>query len=96
MLANGRLEAEIKKAKRSGTAPSALGEKDAADAAAAARSEHFPPHTILFLDQEEGGRLTDDQSAYLLGWTEAVGRSGYLPGVYASGQAVPAPPTGGE
>jgi hypothetical protein len=90
VLANGRLEAEIKKAKRSGTAtPSGLGEKDAADAVAAARSEHFPPHTILFLDQEEGGRLTDDQSAYLLAWTEAVAPSGYLPGVYASGQAVP-------
>jgi Domain of unknown function (DUF1906) len=89
VLANGRLGAEIKKAKRSGTAaPSALGEKDAADAVAAARSENFPSHTILFLDQEEGGRLTDDQSAYLLAWTEAVAHSGYLPGVYASGQAV--------
>ena len=88
VLANGRLEAEIKKAKRFGTAPSALGEKDAADAATAASREHFPSHTILFLDQEEGGRLTDDQSAYLLAWTEAVARSGYLPGVYASGQPV--------
>ena len=89
VLANGRLAAEIKKAKRSGTAdPSALGEKDAADAVAAARSEHFPTHTILFLDQEEGGRLTDDQSAYLLAWTEAVAHSAYLPGVYASGQPV--------
>jgi Domain of unknown function (DUF1906) len=88
VLANGRLEAEIGKAKRSGTSPAALGEKDAADAVAAARKEHFPPRTILFLDQEEGGRLTDDQSAYLLGWTEAVAHSSYLPGVYASGQAV--------
>jgi Domain of unknown function (DUF1906) len=89
VLANGRLEGEIGKAKRSGTTPSALGEKDAADAVAAAQCEHFPSHSILFLDQEEGGRLTDDQSAYLLGWTEAVAHSGYLPGVYASGQAVP-------
>jgi hypothetical protein len=88
VLANGRLEAEIGKAKRSGTSPAALGEQDAADAVAAARREHFPPRTILFLDQEEGGRLTDDQSAYLLGWTEAVAHSDYLPGVYASGQAV--------
>jgi Domain of unknown function (DUF1906) len=88
VLANGRLEAEIGKAKRSGTPPAALGEKDAADAVAAAHREHFPSHTILFLDQEEGGRLTDDQSAYLLAWTEAVSHSGYLPGVYASGQAV--------
>jgi hypothetical protein len=89
VLANGRLEAQIGKAKRSsGTNPAALGEKDAADAVTAAHREHFPPRTIIFLDQEEGGRLTADQSAYLLAWTEAVARSGYLPGVYASGQAV--------
>jgi hypothetical protein len=88
VLANGRLEAEIGKSKRSGTTPAALGEKDAAAATAAARRENFPPRTIIFLDQEEGGRLTADQSAYLFGWTEAVARSSYLPGVYASGQAV--------
>jgi hypothetical protein len=88
VLANGRLEAEIGRAKKSGTAPVALGEKDAANAVAAARREGFPANTILFLDQEEGGRLTDNQSAYLLAWTEAIARSGYLPGVYASGQAV--------
>jgi len=88
VLANGRLEAEIKKAKRSGTPPATLGAKDAAAAVAAAEREHFPTRTILFLDQEEGGRLTDDQSAYLLAWTEAVARSGYLPGAYASGQPV--------
>jgi hypothetical protein len=88
VLANGKLEAEIGRAKKRGTSPVALGEKDAADAVAAARREGFPLRTILFLDQEEGGRLTADQSAYLLAWTEAVARSGYLPGVYASGQAV--------
>jgi hypothetical protein len=88
VLADGRLEVEIGKAKRSGTPPAAPGENDAAEAVAAARREHFPLRTILFLDQEEGGRLTDDQSAYLLAWTEAVSHSGYLPGVYASGQAV--------
>jgi hypothetical protein len=88
VLANGRLEAEIGKATRSGTSPAALGEKDAADAVAAARREYFPLRTIIFLDQEEGGRLTAAQSAYLLAWTEAVALSGFLPGVYASGQAV--------
>jgi hypothetical protein len=88
VLANGRLEAEIGKAKRSGIAADAFGRKDAADAVAAAHREGFSPDTIIFLDQEEGGRLTDPQSDYLLGWTEAVARSGYLPGVYASGQAV--------
>ena len=88
VLANGKFDAEIKKAKRSGTTPAALGKKDAAAAVAAAQREHFPAHTILFLDQEEGGRLNADQSGYLLAWTEAVAHSGYLPGVYASGQPV--------
>jgi hypothetical protein len=89
VLANGRLEAEIGRAKkRFGTAPAALGEKDAAVAVAAARREGFPARTVIFLDQEEGGRLTGPQAGYLFGWTEAVARSGYLPGVYASGQAV--------
>jgi hypothetical protein len=88
VLANGKLEAEIGKAKKRGTSPLALGEKDAADAVATARREGFPLRTIIFLDQEEGGRLTADQSAYLLAWTEAVAHSDYLPGVYASGQPV--------
>ena len=88
VLANGKIEAEIKKAKRAGTPAAALGAKDASAAIAAAQREHFPAHTIIFLDQEEGGRLTADQSTYLLAWTEAVAHSNYLPGVYASGQPV--------
>ena len=48
VLANGKFEAEIKKAKRSGTSPAALGKKDAAAAVAAAQREHFPARTILF------------------------------------------------
>ena len=88
VLANGKTDAEITRKKRIGTPPSALGAKDAAATVAAAQREHFPTATILFLDQEEGGRLNPNQSAYLLGWTEAVSRSGYLPGVYASGQPV--------
>ena len=88
VLFNGRLEAEINKAQKSGTTPAVLGQKDAAAAIAAAQREHFPAHTILFLDQEEGGRLNTNQSTYLLAWTEAIAHSGYLPGVYASGQPV--------
>jgi hypothetical protein len=88
LLVNGRLEAQIAKAGRSGTKPAALGSRDAADAVAAARREHFPTGAILFLDQEEGGRLTPGQAGYLFAWTEAVAHSGYLPGVYASGQPV--------
>ncbi len=88
VLANGKLDAEILKAKKSGTTPAALGQQDAATAVAAAQAEGFPAHTILFLDQEEGGRLLDEQAAYLLAWTEAVAASSYKPGVYASGQLV--------
>ena len=88
VLANGRLDAEILKAQRGGTTPAQLGRSDAAAAAASATAEGFRPNTVLFLDQEEGGRLLPEQAAYLLGWTEAVAANGFRPGVYASGQQV--------
>jgi len=88
VLANGRLDAEILKSQKSGNTPAALAQRDAALAVAAAHREHFPANTILFLDQEEGGRLLPEQLAYLLAWTEAVAHADYLPGVYASGQPV--------
>lgn len=88
VLFNGRLDAEILKSQRARTLPAVLGKRDAAAAIAAAEREHFPAHTILFLDQEEGGRLLDEQATYLFAWTETVSRSSYLPGVYASGQPV--------
>lgn len=88
VLFNGRLDHEITKAQKSGTAAAALGRADAAAAIAAAHREGFPADTILFLDQEEGGRLLSEQAEYLLAWTEAVAHSGYRPGVYGSGQPV--------
>ena len=88
-VANGRLDKEILRSTKLGKPPAALARQDAAAAVAAARREGFPAHTILFLDQEEGGRLLDEQAAYLLAWTEAVAASDYLPGVYASGEPVP-------
>jgi hypothetical protein len=88
VLFNGRLDHQIAKAQKSGTTPAALGRADAAAALAAAHREGFPGNTILFLDQEEGGRLLPEQAGYLFAWTEVVGRSGYRPGVYASGQPV--------
>lgn len=88
VLFNGRLDAEILKTQKSGINPASLGKNDATAAIAAARREHFPSGTILFMDQEEGGRLLPEQADYLFAWTEAVARSGYRPGVYGSGQPV--------
>jgi Domain of unknown function (DUF1906) len=89
VLANGKEDAEILKAmKAASRSAEAIGQRDAADAVSTAQREHFPAGTILFLDQEEGGRLLPEQADYLLGWTEAVARSGYKPGAYVSGQPV--------
>jgi hypothetical protein len=89
VLANGREEAEIKAARISTHATAlAQGQKDGIDAVAAARREGFPKGTVVFLDQEEGGRLTDDQAGYIKGWIERVADGGYRPGVYGSGQPV--------
>jgi hypothetical protein len=88
LLADGRFEKEILAAQKHGNTPAALGQHDAEIALAAARDQRFPAHATIFLDQEEGGRLTDVQAAYLLAWTETVAASDYKPGVYASGQLV--------
>jgi hypothetical protein len=89
VLANGRLYEDILKSQKSGKSPAQLGRDDAATAVATARREGFPARTILFLDQEQGGRMLQEQADYLFGWTELVAGSGYRPGVYASGQPVP-------
>jgi len=85
---NGRLDKEILREQKAGKKPAAFAAEDAAAAVSAARREGFPANTILFLDQEDGGRMLPEQADYLLGWTEAVARSDYRPGVYASGQPV--------
>lgn len=85
-LANGRLYKEIH---GSSLSPKELGSQDAAVAIAAAKREGFPEKTILFLDQEEGGRLLAEQAEYFFGWTEAVAASPYRPGAYLSGQPSP-------
>jgi len=86
VLWNGRLEAELN---HSQLPPAALGQQDAAAAIAAAEREGFPKHTILFLDQEEGGRLESTQNAYFFAWTEAIAASSFRPGSYLSGQPSP-------
>lgn len=84
VLFNGRLDADLR-----GKDAAALGRADGEAAAASARSEGFPPGAVVFLDQEEGGRLLPEQSAYLFAWVEALRKSQYKPGVYCSGIVVP-------
>jgi len=80
VLFNGRGYAEV----RAGDA-GALGATDGAAAARNAQQEGFPKGTVIFLDQEEGGRLLAEQRAYLHAWVDAVDRAGYRAGVYCSG-----------
>ena len=63
VLFNGRLNKDILASQKRGTRPEAFGQADAALAVAAARREGFPPGAILFLDQEEGGRMFPEQAA---------------------------------
>src|SRR3981081_341933 len=66
VLFNGRTYAEIKAA---GDAAK-VGRSDAAAAVAAARVEGFPFQTVIFLDQEQGGRLLPEQRSYLHAWVD--------------------------
>jgi len=85
VLFNGRLYSEIKKAR----SPALLGRRDAASAVTALKQEAFPAHTIVFLDQEQGGRMLPEQRTYLEAWMDGVTAGGYRPGVYCSGIAAP-------
>jgi hypothetical protein len=88
VLFNGRSDAELKGAARNGGDVAALGEADGKAAAAAAEREGFPRDVLIFLDQEEGGRLLPEQAAYLFAWADAVREAGARAGVYCSGIAV--------
>jgi len=85
VLFNGRVYAELK----SVTHAKKVGASDAQAAAAAARREGFPAHTIIFLDQEQGGRMLPEQKAYIYAWVDAVTAAGFRAGIYCSG--IPSP-----
>ena len=61
------------------------GNKDAGEAAAAAKEEGFAAGTIIFLDIEEGGRLPGTYHAYLRAWMDELKRASFTAGVYCSG-----------
>jgi hypothetical protein len=85
VLFNGRLDTELRKASDA----SALGRSDAATAIASARREGFPEGTLIFLDQEEGGRMLPEQKAYLYAWVDGVNAGGFRAGIYCSGITAP-------
>lgn len=84
LLWNGRLQVDLQ-----GKDAAALGRADGAAAVAAAGQQGFPAGGLIFLDQEEGGRLLPEQSAYVLSFVESVRRAKWRVGVYCSGLPVP-------
>jgi len=81
VLFNGRLYAQLKtvaNAKR-------LGQSDARAAIASARREGFPRATIIFLDEEQGGRMLPEQKAYIYAWVDGIVAAGFRAGIYCSG-----------
>jgi hypothetical protein len=85
VLFNGRLDAQLKTVANA----TRLGRSDARVAAAAARREGFPRATIIFLDQEQGGRMLPEQKAYIYAWVDGISAAGFRAGIYCSGIAGP-------
>ena len=83
VLFNGRLYADLKSVRRA----TRLGSTDAQLAIATARREGFPDSTVIFLDQEQGGRMLPEQKAYIYTWVDAVNAAGFRAGAYCSGIA---------
>ena len=83
VLFNGRVYAELKSVANA----KKLGASDAQAAAAAARREGFPAYTVIFLDQEQGGRMLPEQKAYIYAWVDAITAAGFRAGIYCSGVA---------
>jgi hypothetical protein len=81
VLFNGRLYAELNSLARA----KKLGNSDAQAATATARREGFPARTVIFLDQEQGGRMLPEQKAYIYAWVDAVTDAGFRAGIYCSG-----------
>ena len=83
LLFNGREYAQLK---ASGSA-ARVGTNDAETAVEAAKRDGFPKNSIIFLDQEQGGRMLPEQRAYIHAWVDGVVGGGYRAGVYCSGIA---------
>jgi hypothetical protein len=64
VLFRGREEKDLKSVEDA----SAKGEEDAQATVKAGQREGFGPQTIIYLDIEEGGRLSPNYRAYIIGW----------------------------
>lgn len=84
VLYRGPEERELKTAAK----PAIKGATDARDSATSAKREGFAPGTIVFLDIEEGGRLSPAYHAYLRAWADGLIQAGFRPGVYCSAMPV--------
>ena len=80
VLFNGRLYAELKTVSNA----TRLGQSDAQAAAASGRREGFSAQTVIFLDQEQGGRMLPEQKAYIYAWVDGVIAAGFRAGIYCS------------
>jgi len=85
VLFNGREFAQLKSTAHA----TRLSHGDAVEALAAAHREGFPVGTIIFLDQEQGGRMLPAQKAYIYAWVDAIIAAGFRAGIYCSG--IPSP-----
>jgi len=81
VLFNARVSRDV----RSTQVARAKGRLDAQRAATLAKQEGFPAGTAIFLDLEEGGRLSEAYQTYVQTWFESIVSTGFRPGVYCSG-----------
>ncbi len=85
VLFNGRVTRNLK----SSVDAKQKGVMDAERAAKLARQEGFPSHTIIFLDVEEGGRLSDNYHDYVNSWIDTLAKENFRGGAYCSGVPLP-------
>jgi hypothetical protein len=85
VLYNGRMTRNLK----SSADASQKGALDAARAAELARQEGFSSGTIIFLDIEEGGRLSDNYHDYVHAWIDTLAKEKFRAGAYCSGVPLP-------
>lgn len=81
VLFNGRLDRELHASEDA----SRIGTNDALEAEKRAQMEGFPRGSVIFLDEEEGGRMLPEQLQYLYAWIDGINSAGYRAGVYCSG-----------